>query len=83
MSDEHCRSESTVGDDGTKIREEACESAWCTCDTIAEVSTVGHLRRFRMQQMVSEILLGSKVPLNLLFVFYPPVESGQTNVKNL
>lgn len=31
-----------------------------------------------LQRMVSEILLGSKVPLNLLFVFYPPVESGQT-----
>ena len=47
MSDEHCRSESTVGDDGTKIRVEVCESAWCTCDTIAEVPTVGHLQRHR------------------------------------
>ena len=25
------------------MRGEACESSWCTCDTIAKVLTVGHL----------------------------------------
>ena len=27
-----------------KMRGEACKSSWCTCDTIAKVPTVGHLR---------------------------------------